>query len=188
MKAKIISLTSGIVFFIATIVFASDGTETGLSVNDLIWKVLNFTILVVLLVKFVGKPLKNFLKQRKELIEKSIKEAQEAKGLAQKALADVELRLKDKDKEIEDIISISKSLGEEERARLIAEGERVSVKITEQARNNIDFEIKKAKDVIQREAVEAAIKLAEAKIKPKITKAKQDKLLQESIKLIRGKN
>jgi len=73
-----------------------------------VWRILNFAILVFLLVKFAGKPLKNFLKQRTEMIEKSIKEAQEAKEIAKKALAEVEERLKLKDKEIAEILAISK--------------------------------------------------------------------------------
>ncbi|MGE5238426.1 MAG: ATP synthase F0 subunit B, partial [Chloroflexota bacterium] len=51
---------------------ATEGGEHGggSSAMDWVWKVVNFAILVILLVKFAGKPLKNFLQQRKELIEK----------------------------------------------------------------------------------------------------------------------
>ena len=41
--------------------------------------------------------LKGFFKKRTELIEQSLREAREAKELAQKALAEVEERLKTKD-------------------------------------------------------------------------------------------
>jgi F-type H+-transporting ATPase subunit b len=143
---------------------------------------------VFILVKFAGKPLKNFLRQRKELIEKSIKEAQEAKELAKKALAEVEERLKLKDKEVEEIISLSKTSGEAERDRLIQDGERLKVKILEQAKANIEHEVKMAREAIKAEAVEAAMNLAEEKIKKKITTQEQEKLLQESIKLLEGKN
>lgn len=170
-------------------VFAAGGEEQkGLSAMDWVWKIVNFSILVFLLVKFAGKPLKNFLRQRKELIEKSIKEAQEAKELAKKALAEVEERLKLKDKEVEEIISLSKTSGEAERDRLIQDGERLMVKILEQARANIEHEVKMAREAIKAEAVEAAMNLAEEKIKKKITTQEQDKLLQESIKLLEGRN
>ena len=165
--------------------FASGG-EQGSSLMDWVWRIVNFAILVFVLVKFLNKPLRNFLQQRKELIEKSIKEAQEAKALALKALAEVEERLKVKDKEIEEIISSAKSSGEREKERLIEEGEKLKAKILEQAKVNIDFELKRAKDAIKAEAVEAAMQLAEDKIKSKLTKEDQERLMKESIKLLRG--
>jgi len=153
-----------------------------------VWRILNFAILVFLLVKFAGKPLKNFLKQRTEMIEKSIKEAQEAKEIAKKALAEVEERLKLKDKEIAEILAISKATGEEEKKRLIEDAEKLKVKILEQAKANIDHEVKMAKEVIKAEAVEEAIKLSEEKIKSRLTKEDQDKILQDSIKLLGVRN
>jgi F-type H+-transporting ATPase subunit b len=172
----------------AEVVFAAGGGEYGSGIMDWVWKVLNFAILVFLLVKFVGKPLKSFLQQRKELIEKSIRDAQEAKELAKKALAEVEERLKLKDKEIDEILSFAKGSGESERGRLIQEGERLKEKILEQARANIEHEVKVAKEAIKAEAVEAAMSLAEEKIKARMTTQEQERLLQESIKLLEGRN
>ncbi len=166
---------------------AEGGGEYG-SVMEWVWRLVNFAILVFILVKFGGKPMKDYFQQRKALIEKSIQEAREAKALAAKALSEVEERLKLKDKEIEEIRAASVGSGEREKVRLIEEGERLSAKILEQAKSNIDFEVKKAKDVIKAEAVDAAMQLAEEKIKSKVTKEDQDRLLQESLKLLEGKN
>jgi F-type H+-transporting ATPase subunit b len=153
-----------------------------------VWRLLNFGILVFILVKFAGKPLKDYFTQRKALIEKSIQEAQEAKALAAKALAEIEERLKLKDGEIEEIRASAVRSGEREKARLVEEGERLSMKILEQAKSNIEYEVKKAKDVIKAEAVDAAMQLAEEKIRSKITKEDQEKLLKESLKLLEDKN
>ncbi len=153
-----------------------------------VWKILNFAILVFLLVKFVGKPLKGFLKQRTEMIEKSIKDAKEAKEIAQKALDEVEQRLKLKDKEIAEILAVAKATGEDEKNRLIADADRLKTKILEQAKANIEHEVKMAKEAIKAEAVEEAIKLSEEKIKSRLTKEDQDKILQDSIKLLGVRN
>lgn len=168
--------------------FAATGGDHGNSVMEWVWRIVNFAILVFVLVKFLNKPLKNYLQQRKELIEKSIKEAQEAKELALKALAEVEERLKVKDKEVEDIISSAKVSGEKEKQRLIEDGEKLKAKILEQAKTNIEYEVKRAKEAIKAEAVEAAMELAEKKIKARITKDVHEKLFQESLKLISTKN
>lgn len=164
------------------------GEQGGGSIMGWVWRLVNFAILVFILVKFAGKPLKDYFQQRKALIEKSIQEAQEAKALAVKALAEVEARLKLKDSEVEEIKKAALSSGEEEKARLIAEGERLAAKILEQAKSNIEYEVKKAKDIIKAEAVESSLQLAEEKIKSRITKEDQEKLLKESMKLLEGKN
>lgn len=177
--------------FTATAFAAEGGEHGGSSMMEWVWRILNFLILVVILVKFLNKPLKDYLRQRRELIEKSIKEAQEAKEIAMKALAEVEERLKVKDKEIEEIISSARSSGEREKERLIEEGEKLKVKILEQAKTNIEYELKKAKETIKAEAVEAAMELAEEKIKTRMTKDDQERLLQESLKslkLLEGRN
>jgi F-type H+-transporting ATPase subunit b len=167
------------------VAFAAEGGDHGgSSVMEWVWRIVNFGILVFILVKFLNKPLRDFLRQRKELIEKSIKEAREAKELAMKALAEVEERLKVKDKEIEEIISSAKSSGEKEKERLIEEGEKLKAKILEQAKTNIEYEVKRAKEAIKAEAVDVAMQLAEEKIKAKITKDDQEKLLAESLKLL----
>jgi F-type H+-transporting ATPase subunit b len=177
-----------VVLLIPLVAFAEEAEHHGTSIMDWVWKLLNFGILVGVLGYYLGKPIKEHLKQRRDLIEKSIKESQEAKSLAAKALAEVEERLKLKDREIADIISSAIESGQREKTRLIEEGEKLKVKIVEQAKTNIEFEVKKAKQVIQAEAVEASIKLAEDKIKSRMTPQEQERLLKESIKLIEGKN
>lgn len=164
------------------IAFASGAEAEGKShIMEWVWKVVNFGILVFILVKFLGKPLKNFLKQRTELIQKTLDEARQARELAEKALREVEEKLKGKDKEIEGIISSARQSGQKEQEFLISEGERLSKKIIEQAKVNIDFELKKAKEAIKAEAVELAMELAEKKLKDKLTPEEQEKLLEESL-------
>jgi F-type H+-transporting ATPase subunit b len=169
--------------------FGSGGEEGehGSLVKDYMWKIFNFLLLVVVLFKFAKKPLSNFLQKRTELIEKTLNEAKEAKDAALKALQEVEGRLKAKDAEIEAILAAAKKSGEQERDRIIAESSRLKDKILEQAKTNIDFEVKHAKEVIKAEAVELAMELAEKKLKDKLTKDEQERLLDDSLVKIGGK-
>jgi len=151
--------------------------------------VLNFLILVALLVFMMKKmDIKGYFRKRTELIEQSLREAREAKELAMKALAQVEERLKIKDKEMEEILSAARESGEREKARIVEEGSRLKDRILEQTKNNIDFEVKMAKETIKQEAVEIAMGLAEKKLKDRLTKEEQIKLLEESLLKIEGKN
>jgi len=173
-----------------SVAFASggEGSEPNL-LKAYFWSIVNFLILVSLLVFMMKKmDIKGYFKKRTELIEQSLKEAREAKELAQKALAEVEERLKIKDREVEEILKAARESGERETGRLTEEGDKLKARILEQTKNNIDFEVKRAKEAIKQEAVEIAMELAEKKLKEKLTKEEQMKLLEESIAKIEGKN
>lgn len=175
-------------FFTIAVFASEEGAEGHASLfKDYLWKIINFAILAFILFKFGRKPLQSFLKQRAELIEKTLKEAQQAKEAAQKSLQEVEERLKTKDKELENIISSSKRSGEEIRDSLIQQGDKLREKILEQARVNIEYELKSAKEAIKAEAVEIAMELAEKKLKEKLTKEEQKRLLEESLAKIGGR-
>lgn len=186
---NVLFFTAYCVLLTASTVFAAGGGG-GHSVFDAyLWPVINFLVLVFLLVFVLKKmDLKGYFRKRTELIEQTLREAKEARELAQKALAEVEERLKVKDSEIDEIIFSAKQSGEKEKAHLIAEGEKMKAKIVEQAKTNIDYEVKKAKEAIKEEAVEIAMELAEKKLKGKLTKEEQLKLLEESLSKIEGKN
>jgi F-type H+-transporting ATPase subunit b len=174
--------------------FASGGggeeaASAGSIIKSYIWQIINFLILVGALAFMMKKmDLKGYFKKRTELIEQSLREAREAKELAQKALAEVEERLKTKDSEIENIIAAARQSGEKEKARLVEEGDKLKTRILEQARTNIDYEVKRAKEAIKEEAVGIALELAEKKLKEKLSKDEQLKLLEESLAKIEGKN
>jgi F-type H+-transporting ATPase subunit b len=192
-KKVIFSLLAFTVFtcaFTALAVASSGGTEGAEHApwwKDYIWKIINFLLLVIILFKFAKKPMQNFFQKRTELIEKTLNEAKEAKEASLKALKEVETRLKAKDSEIEGILAASRKSGEQERASIIAESDRLKTKILEQAKTNIEFELKSAKEAIKAEAVELAMELAEKKIKEKLTKEEQEKLLEDSLMKIGGK-
>lgn len=173
------------------VTFASEGSGGGEKTSlfmAYLWQIINFLILIGLLVFMMKKmDIKGFFRKRTELIEQSLRESREAKELAQRALAEVEERLKLKDAEIADIIDGAKQSGENEKARLIEEGDKLKTRILEQARTNIDFEVKRARESIKEEAVLIAMGLAEKKLKEKLSKEEQLKLLEESLSKIEGK-
>jgi F-type H+-transporting ATPase subunit b len=193
-RKKIIQILAFTVFNLAaaSFVFASSGGGEGAEQaapwwKDYIWKIINFLILFILLFKFAKKPMQSFFQKRTELIEKTLNEAKEAKAVSLKALQAVETRLKAKDAEIEVILAASKKSGELERDSIIAESDRLKAKILEQAKTNIEYELKHAKEAIKAEAVELAMELAEKKLKEKLTKEEQEKLFEDSLMKIGGK-
>lgn len=185
-------LVAGAVLAIGPEVFASsgggEGHEAANPMMEWVWKILNFVILVSVLTYFGRKPLGDYLKARTEGIKKSLDDAREAKELAQKALDEVKDRLKTVDKEIEEIISSARASGEREREQLIADGKVLSARILEQAKSNIDFEVKRAKDAIREEAVRMTMDMVEKRIEEKLSDKERTTLLEEALTRMEGKN
>jgi F-type H+-transporting ATPase subunit b len=179
-----------LLFAVVCAAFASggEGAEEGSPVMKYVAQIFNFAILIAVLALVLGKTLKAGLKQRTEAIEKTLNEARQARELAEKALRDVEERLKYKDKEFEELISQSLRSGEIEREEIIKEAEKLAAKALEQAKSNIDYELKQAKAAIREEAVGLAMELAEKKIKERLGDKEQKRLFEESLaKLEAGK-
>ena len=65
---------------------AAEGAAHGGDWKEWLWKIVNFGILVFILVKFAGKPLRDFLRQRTELIEKTMRDANAARQAHNKRL------------------------------------------------------------------------------------------------------
>jgi len=178
------------VLFIDTAFAAGGGGhgETHFTYKDWLWPVINFSILIFILVFFARKPFSEFFKNRTALIEKSLREASEAKEIAQKTLNEVRERLKNTDSEIEQILEAARKSGEKEKELIIAEGERLKEKIIEQARANIDFELQKAKETIKSDAALLALELAEKQIKEQLGQKEQEALIGDYIKRLEAKN
>lgn len=156
----------------------------GIVWSELVWPFINFSLLAGVLIFFTRKPFKEFFRSRTEKIETSIKTATEAKELAEKMLAEVRERLKNTTHETDLIIEAAKRTGEKEKESLIAEGEHIKLKIVEQAKASIEFELAKARQAIKSEAALLALEAAENEIKKRLGRNEQDKLIDEYIKKI----
>lgn len=183
-------LIIGINLILATSAFAigGGGGETHFTWKDWLWPIVNFAILLFVLVKFGRKPIKEFFENRTRMIEQSLKDAREAKELAQKTLNEVKARLGNTDQEIEKIVEAARKSGEKEKEAIVTEGERLKVKILEQAKSNIDFELQKAKETIKADAALMALEIAETRIKDKLGQKEQKALIDDYITRLEAKN
>ncbi|MEW6600832.1 MAG: F0F1 ATP synthase subunit B [Nitrospirota bacterium] len=175
----------------SVVAFAAEGGghgEAHFTYKDWLWPVINFAILLFVLIFFGRKPIGEYFKNRTAMIEKSLREASEAKELAQKTLNEVRERLKNTDVEINQIIEAARKSGEKEKEAIIAEGERLKEKIIEQAKANIDFELQKAKETIKNDAALLALELAEKQIKEQLGQKEQEALIGDYIKRLEAKN
>ena len=173
--------------FVTVASAAEEAGEHAFTWKDWFWPIINFSILAFLLIKFLARPAREFFKKRTEMIEKTIKDAEETKELARKALAEVNDRLKNTSIEVNEILESARKAGEKEKKAIIAEGERMKNKMLEQTKAGIEFELQKAKESIKSDAAVLALELAEKQIKDRLGKKEHESLIDEYIKKLEVK-
>ncbi|MBI5657105.1 MAG: ATP synthase F0 subunit B, partial [Geobacter sp.] len=154
--------------------------DTGAQLKDFAWRVLDFTVLALILWWALKKAnVKGALSDRRAGIEKALSEAVTAREAAERKLAEYADKLAQANKEIDEIHAAMKREGELERERIIAEAKVAAVKIREQAAQAASQEIVKARTELREEAGRLAVQLAEQTLKEKIEKTDQDRLVGE---------
>ena len=152
---------------------------------ELFKQLVNFSILVGVLVYFLRKPLASFLKERSELLRKSIGDAARAREEAAAKLSAIEARMS---RLAEEIAGMDRKMDAEadEEARRIRETADVEIdRVRIQARFAAGQEVKKAREELRREAAGLSILAAEEIVKRTITPEDQERLVRENVDKIR---
>lgn len=162
---------------------------TALAAGGFEWKVHGFYIIDFLLfagiiVYFVRKPLRSFLDNRRSELLSEIESARRLREEAAGKLADYERRLGELDAERARIVQGFVEAGERERDRILDEANRTADKIVTDAERRVVQESKRLIDLLEREAIELAVQMAETTVRQKMDAATQKKLVDESIQAI----
>jgi len=181
-KALTVGLTCGFIIAGATIAMASgEGhhVESGALLKDFLWRVLNFSLTVAILVYFVAKPLKNALAGRREGIAQALKVSEDAANAAEEKYRTYDVKLTQAETEIEDIKAAIKADAEKEKKRIITEATIMAENIKSEAQKASANEIAKARRTLQQDAITMAVAIAEDVLKKAVTKEDQSRLVEE---------
>lgn len=195
--SKILSISLGVLALIAIsgLVYASSGAEGGHGAPagptfwglptakwwDLLWRTLNFAILLIVLIKVLAKPIANGLRARQQSIKEQFTDLEERKTEADLAYQTYEEKLASIDQEINDIIQSAVAQGEAEKERIISDANRAAEDIKRQAEMAIQHELTEAKLKLREEVANQAVVLAEELIKKNLQDADQVKLIENSL-------
>lgn len=178
MKAVLLALI--IVSVCSTVACAAGGEiDSGVLLKDFLYRVFNFAIVVAILAYFLTKPIKKGLAGRSEEIEKALAEAKQAKEDAEAKFAEYDRKLTQATDEIAEISAAIKREGELEKQKIIANAKAMAEQIEKDAGKAAELEIAKAKEQLQREAVELAVGVAEDLLKKNFTKDDDTRLIDE---------
>jgi len=136
---------------------------------DLSWRIINFGIVVALVVKFLGRPTRDFLDKKQREIKATIDEIKNDKEKAAAKAEDFTRKLMDLDREIKEMTHRINSEAQGERIKAIEAAKEIFRQIIESARRKAALEAEKAKLVLRKEVADMIVKLAQEKIKKSIT-------------------
>jgi len=155
---------------------------------SLLFKFINFAVMLGILIKFAAKPFKDFLRNRqaavKEKVDEAdrlIREAEELKGTYQEKLTQL-------DKEIESFRTRAMEEAEKEKARILAEARALAGRIREQAQLAYEQELKDAMSSVRAEIARRTLVTAEQTIKQVFKEEDHNRMVDEFIEKLRGRN
>lgn len=164
---------------------AAGGHSPAIPWGEIVKQAVNFTILAVVLVYFLRKPLSSFLKERTELLKKAIDEAASARAEAARKLSDIEAKVAALPAEIAAIDQRMDAEGAEEAKKIREAGAAEAARILAQAEQTASQEVMKAREELRLVAAQEATRAAEEIVKKSMTPQDQDRLVLENIEKIR---
>lgn len=147
---------------------------------------INFFVMLVIIRVFLYKPVLNILDSRKAAIEEDFSAADKAKTEALALKADYEATVKNAHKEAQEILNTANKIGEEERAKFVAQARTEAENITTRARAEIEREKSQAITDLRQEVANLAVDAATQVIGREVKKADHEKLLDEFLDSAKG--
>ena len=177
------ALLCGVVFLgLAGVIYASgdghgEGSLSPAKLKDLGWRAVNFAVLAIILVKFLGKPIVNALNSRRMTIVNQFEDLDERRGEVEQTYKKYEAKLGRVDQEIELIVEAAKAQAETEKTRIIEEAERAAEAIKRKAEMSVQQELTVARKKLREDVAEQAAAMAEEIIRKDFKAADQTSMV-----------
>ena len=144
----------------------------------------NFALLIYLLVRFTKKPLTGFLAGRHDKIKNDLAEAAALREKAEAKLAEINAKLNKFEQDVNQMKADVAKDAELEKQRIIAAAEAEAERLVKHAEETLAQELRRARAMIEAEAVESSLALAEERIRKNINDADRKRLNEEYISRI----
>ena len=145
------------------------------------WQIANFVILAGFLGYIISKNAPKFFQARTEQIQQALLEAAKAKREAEERVAEMERRIARLGGEIERMKTSMRQEMAAEGERIRVETERRMRRIQEQAEQEVESMIKRARRELKMYSAELALRMAEEQLKGRITSEVENSLVTSFI-------
>ena len=164
---------------------AHGGGHDSARTMDLLYRFINFALLVIILVVVIRKtPIKDFFSSRREEIKNRLESLKRDKEGAESRYAELEKKLREFEEKKKEIISQFRAEGLAEKEKIIAEANERLKQILAQADMTIQREIQAARDRLRHEVVDFAAEKAREIIGREIKDQDQDRLVNDFIEKV----
>lgn len=147
--------------------------------KDLFWRVVNFAVLMIILVKFAAKPIGAGLAGRQKRISDEIADLEAKKAAAEKSYREFEAKLATVEKDIDKIVEKAVAQAELEKVKILERAEQAAADIKRQAEMAVQKEVMEAKRSLKDDVADKAAAMAEALIVKNLTPADQVKIVED---------
>jgi F-type H+-transporting ATPase subunit b len=142
---------------------------------------INFTIYLFVLYRLAGGSFREFMHGRHALVQKALDDAAQVQKRAQAELDRYQQRIAKIDFEVGEMLSVVRRDAEVERQRIIAAAEAQAEQLKKDAQVQVQFEIERARQNLQKATARAAIDAAEAILRSQVKDADQKRLVDDYV-------
>ncbi|MEI6153413.1 MAG: ATP synthase F0 subunit B [Deltaproteobacteria bacterium] len=158
------------------------------SIWSWVFKFVNFAVLVGVLVKYAGKPLKDYLVNRHQTIKDKVEEAERLLRDAEALRVEYEKKIAKLDEEVDAFKKTVFAEAEKEKKKILDDAEKYASRIKEQARLTYEQEAREVVGKIKEEIARQTIEKAEKIVMGKLTKDDHSRMVDEFIEKLRSMN
>ena len=150
--------------------------------HDAVLTGINIFILFFALSYLLFNPVRDVLEKRKKKIADELEQAASDKTTAAAMKEEYEARLRDVNKEAEDILEAARRKAKAREAEMLEEAKAEAARIIERGNREVELEKKKAVDELKQDLVNIAALMAEKAVGNSIDVKIQDALIDETLK------
>ena len=133
---------------------------------------------------FLFNPVRDMMRKRQEKIKDELDDAKLNQEEAQRLKAEYEEKLRNVEKEAEEILSAARKKALANETKIIAEAKEEAARIRDRAITEAELEKKKVADDVKREMISIASVMAGKVVSASINTVMQDTLIEETLKEI----
>lgn len=153
-----------------------------INLTDMLFAIANFVILIVILNKFLHKPVLSMLEKRKKFVQDNLEASTAAKVEAEKIREEYLTEMKHAREEAQGIIEQATKVAEKEKNDIIATAKTETKKISEEMHREIQAEKDKAMAEVRHIIVSTSILAAEKIVARNLDAKDHEKMIDDFIK------
>jgi F-type H+-transporting ATPase subunit b len=172
-------------------VIANEGGGEGGFINldkSLIIQAVNFGLLLVVLWRFLYRPLLAQMEERTQAIRKSLEEAQAARAEAQREREEHAAKIQAAYAEAQGIRAAALKDAADEQRRLVDAARAEAARLVASARQEMDQDVRRARQALREEVADLAIAVSERLIKKSLNDADHRRVIDDAIARMGQKN